>query len=120
MVAVAILAIGVTAILRLQGQSASMAADSRFMTTAPLLAQKKMAELFEAGPGELFSGSGDFGPGYPGYTWSAEISEPPYSEILDEATRADLKQILLTVSFDGGTLAFQLKSLRFAPEEVAP
>ena len=44
MIAMTILAIALIAIYQLQSQSISMSTDSRFMTTAALLAQSKMVE----------------------------------------------------------------------------
>ena len=49
MLAMAILAIALVSVFQSQSQSISMAADSRFLTTAALLAQSKMAEV-EATP----------------------------------------------------------------------
>jgi len=50
MVAMAILAIALVSIFQLQSQSISMATDSRFMTTAALLAQSKMADVESRSP----------------------------------------------------------------------
>lgn len=75
MVAMAILAIALVSIFQLQSQSISMATESRFMTTAALLAQSKMVEV-EARP-SLFNQSedGDFGPDYPQYKWHLVIGD---------------------------------------------
>lgn len=75
MVAMAILAISLVSIFHLQSQSISMATDSRFMTTAALLAQSKMVEV-EAKP--YLSNqieAGDFGADYPQYTWQLQIRD---------------------------------------------
>ena len=45
MIAMTILAIALVTIFQSQSQSISMSSDSRFMTTASLLAQSKMVEL---------------------------------------------------------------------------
>jgi type II secretion system protein I len=73
MVAMAILAIALVSIFQLQSQSISMATDSRFMTTAALLAQSKMVEVESRSSLSNQSESGDFGPDYPQYTWHIVI-----------------------------------------------
>ena len=75
MIAMAILAIALVAVFQLQSQSISMSTDSRFMTTAALLAQSKMVEA-EAGPTLVnHSEDGDFGPDYPQYSWHLEVGD---------------------------------------------
>jgi general secretion pathway protein I len=74
MIAMAILAITLVAIYQSQSQSISMASDSRFLTTASLLAQSRMAEIDAAEPRSVVSANGDFGDDYPGYTWRLEVS----------------------------------------------
>ncbi len=74
MIAMAILAITLVTIYQSQSQSISMATDSRFLTTASLLAQGRMAEIDAADPRTVVSANGDFGDDYPGYTWRLEVS----------------------------------------------
>lgn len=75
MVAMAILAIALVSIFQLQSQSISMATDSRFMTTASLLAQSKMVEVEARSSLSNQSDRGDFGTDYPQYTWNLQISD---------------------------------------------
>lgn len=75
MVAMAILAIALVAVFHLQSQSISMATDSRFMTTASLLAQSKMVEAETASTLSNQTDTGDFGPDFPQYTWRTQISD---------------------------------------------
>ena len=75
MVAMAILAIALVSIFQLQSQSISMATDSRFMTTAALLAQSKMVEVETRSSLSNQGESGDFGPDYPQYIWHLVISD---------------------------------------------
>ena len=75
MVAIAILAIALVSVFQLQSQSISMASDSRFMTTAALLAQSKMVEIEALSSLTNKSENGDFGPDYPQYTWQVEIGD---------------------------------------------
>jgi general secretion pathway protein I len=80
MIAMAILAIALVSIFQLQSQSISMATDSRFMTTAALLAQSKMVEV-EARPSlSSQSESGDFGTDYPQYTWQLQIGDTQFPQ----------------------------------------
>ena len=75
MVAMAILAIALVSIFQLQSQSISMAADSRFMTVASMLAQSKMVEAETASSLSNKSDTGDFGTDYPQYTWKMDVSD---------------------------------------------
>jgi general secretion pathway protein I len=75
MFAIAILAIALVSIYQLLSQSISMSTDSRFMTTAALLAQSKMVETETASPLSNKNESGDFGLDYPQYTWHLEIGD---------------------------------------------
>ncbi len=86
----AILAIALVTVYQSQSQSISMAGDSRFLTTASLLAQGRMAEIDAADPREVVSGSGDFGEAFPDYTWQVEIGNVEESNLL--------KRIALTVT----------------------
>ena len=75
MVAMAIIAIALTAVLGLQSQSVSLASEARFNTTAPLLAQRKMAEIEAKEPKEVIDDSGDFGEDFPGYFWELTVRD---------------------------------------------
>ena len=75
MLAMAILAIALTAVFQSQSQSISMANSSRFSTTASLLAQSKMAEIEAMSFEEINSGSGDFGDDFPDYSWNVDVSD---------------------------------------------
>jgi general secretion pathway protein I len=75
MIAMAILAIALVTVYQSQSQSLSMAANSRFLTTASLLAQGRMAEIDSSNPREVVSGTGDFGEAFPDYTWQVEVGD---------------------------------------------
>jgi general secretion pathway protein I len=75
MIAMAILAIALVAVFQLQSQSISMSTDSRFMTTAALLAQSKMVESEAVTTLTNRKEDGDFGPDYPQYTWYLEVGD---------------------------------------------
>lgn len=75
LIAMAILAIALVSVFQSQSQSVSMAADSRFMTTAALLAQSKMAEAETSASLYNHVENGDFGSDYPEYVWRLEIGD---------------------------------------------
>ena len=75
MIAMTILAIALVAIFQSQSQSISMSTDSRFMTTASLLAQSKMVELETTATLDNQTKEGDFGPDYPQYAWHFEVGD---------------------------------------------
>jgi general secretion pathway protein I len=96
MIAMAILAIALVAVFQLQSQSISMSTDSRFMTTAALLAQSKMVEEEAGATLTNHKEDGDFGADYPQYIWRLEVSD---TEL------AQFKKIQVTVTnklFIGG------------------
>ena len=90
MIAMAILAIALVAVYQSQSQSLSMASDSRFLTTASLLAQGRMAEIDAAAPLQMVNGNGDFGEAFPDYKWDVEIGDVEEIPLL--------KRIALTVT----------------------
>jgi len=109
MVATAILAVALTAVLGSQSQSVSLATEARFYTTAPLLAQRKMAELTTR-PETLMSDSGDFGEHFPGFHWESRMQRAGYggSELI-----SDLQRIDLTVSWgEGQRYRYHLRTYR--------
>lgn len=75
MVAIAILALSLASVYHLQSQSISLSIESRFKTTAALLAQSKMAELEMASVLNNRTESGDFGSDFPQYGWKLEITD---------------------------------------------
>ncbi|MDD5711407.1 MAG: prepilin-type N-terminal cleavage/methylation domain-containing protein [Smithellaceae bacterium] len=105
MIAMAVLAIALVAAFQLQSQSLSMTDNSRFLTTASLLAQAKMTEFETAPPLNLQSGKGDFGEDYPSFRWQAVVSDTQL---------ASFKKIELTVTDDTrADNAYSLTMYRF-------
>ena len=78
MIAMAILAISLVAVFRSQSQSVSMAGEARFLTTASLLAQGKMAEMEGMRPQELTNGNGGFGDDFSDYVWLVEVKDTAF------------------------------------------
>jgi general secretion pathway protein I len=112
MMAVSIIAIALTAVLGSQSQSVSLAGEAKFKTTAPLLAQTKMAEMEAMKPADLASDSGDFGDDFPGYTWTVTVGDVMFGSSVIGSDY--LRQIDLTVSWGQGEMyQYDLRLYRF-------
>jgi len=118
MVAVAVIAISFAALLASQSQSLSIAAASRFETTASLLARQKLTELAAAGFDSLIGGSGEFTEGFAEYRWQTEVSELTEDETGIKGSGGMLKLIELTVSRDERE-TFSVRTLVMAKIEPA-
>lgn len=81
MIALAMLAIALVTAFQSQSQSVSMAAESRFETTAPLLAQSKMAEIEAMKMTEVVASEGNFGDTFPDYTWRIEVNDTEFEAL---------------------------------------
>jgi general secretion pathway protein I len=95
MIALAVISIALMALLGSQSQGLSLANESRFNTTASLLAQGKMAEI-EAirDQRDLASDSGDFGDDFPGYAWQLVVNDVSFEgadKVSDRLKRIDLE-----------------------------
>ncbi len=114
MVSISVIALVLVSVYRLHAQTISMHQAARFYTTAPLLAQNKMAE-FEIKPlDELTDDSGSFGDEFPGYGWKITIGDVE-SETLG-STAEDLKKIDIIVSFNQDEFTYDLRTYRFYSE----
>ena len=114
LIAMAIMAIVLVSVYRLQSQTLNMAAASRFYTQAPMLAQNRLSQL-EANPSELIAGdSGDFGEQFPGYSWRVSTEEVS-SEILGEIA-GDLKRIDVTVALNEKEYEYSVRTYLFVRE----
>ncbi len=110
MTALAILAIALTGVYRLQSQTISMNAAARFYTTAPLLAQSKMSTLATTPVAELIDDSGDFGDAFPGFTWqlnTEEIVPEPF-----EDTNLAFKKLEIVVRLNEGEYNYHIQTYR--------
>ncbi|MEE8551661.1 MAG: prepilin-type N-terminal cleavage/methylation domain-containing protein [Desulfobacterales bacterium] len=111
MVAVSIIAIVLVSVYKMHAQTISMNYEARFYTTAPLLAQLKMAELETKSLEDLSSDSGNFGDDFPGYGWKVGIDDVE-SEALGD-TAKDLKKIDVTVFLNNDEFTYSLRTYRF-------
>lgn len=98
MIAVAIIAMTFVSMLASQSQSLSIAAISRFETTAALLAQQKMTELQLEEFDELSSDSGSFDDEFADYSWQTQVKELNEDDTAIEDIEGMLKLVSLQVS----------------------
>jgi type II secretion system protein I len=90
MVAVVLLAVGITAMMRAVNSSTMASAQARDQVLAATLAQQVMNELIQNGVenGGVTEGSdsGDFGTEYPGYHYETTVEQSPDVTGLDQIT----------------------------------
>ncbi len=107
MVALSIIAIALVSVYKLHGQTIDMFNDIKFYTSAPLLAQSKMAEIETLDADELGDNSGDFGDDFPGFNWQVTVNEVE-SEAL-ETFAENLKRIDLTISLNDDQFIYHFR-----------
>ena len=112
MVALSIISIVLVSGYRMHSQTLEMHQQLRFQTTAPLLAQNKLAETETMPPDELSADAGVFEGAYSGYSWQIE-TEAMESDFLGMAAN-DLKHINITIRYHD-ILAYRLETYRFRP-----
>ncbi len=111
MLALSIIAVVLVSVYKMHAQTIAMNQTANFYTTAPLLANGKIAEL-EAKPlEELADDSGRFGDEFPGYNWTVVIDDVE-SETLGNSAM-DLKKIDVTVSYNDDEFTYSLRTYRF-------
>ncbi len=114
MVAVAIMGIVLVAVFKLHAQTISMSGTARFYASAPFLAREAVSELILKPASELGGAGGDFGEGFAGYVWSAEVADVE-SEFLGE-TAERLKRIDVTVTYAPEGLSYGFRTYRMYDE----
>ena len=111
MVAMAIMAIVLVSVYRMQAQTLAMNTATRFYTQAPLLAAGKLAQL-EAAATEMSDGqTGDFGDAFAGYRYSISIRDAGV-EALGEAGQ-DLKRLDIIISYNNDEYSYSLRTYLF-------
>jgi prepilin-type N-terminal cleavage/methylation domain-containing protein len=106
MVSVAVISIVLVSIIRLQGQTILMNESSRFYSTAPFLAQFKMAQIL-ADPLNAGSETGDFDKDHPGYAWNIDIES--ISIDVNEGAKIELKRADVVIEFNEGQMKYTLR-----------
>mgnify|MGYP006295988277 FL=1 len=97
MVALAIIAIVLVSVLRMQGQTISMNEAFRFYTVAPELATAKMADIRQDPESAELNSSGDFDEDFSGYSWQAAVEEVVIET--EEDREMKLNRVDVTVSY---------------------
>lgn len=110
MVAVSIIAIVLVSIYKMHAQTISMNYITKFYTTAPLLAQRKMAELAIKPLCELAEDAGDFGGDFPNYRWHVAVDDVE-SEALGQSADK-LKKIDVAIAFNNDEFTYSLRTYR--------
>jgi len=113
MVAMAILAITLTGVYRLQSQTMVMSANARFYSVAPLLAQAKLSEIERTDLSDIDNDSGEFGEQHPGYRWSLEATPLPMD--LLENISYNMLRIDLSIALNDEA-SYALRTYRFHKE----
>lgn len=117
MVALAIIAIVLVSVLRMQGQTISMNEAFRFYTIAPQLATSKMAEFRRDPEAMELDNSGDFGEAYSGYNWQATVEEIVVET--EEDREMKLKQVNITVTYLEDEYSYAIREYMAAePDEL--
>ena len=117
MVAVAIIAIAFTSVLKLHTQTVAMNIASNFYAKAPLLAQKIISEweMGLATNGSILPLSDSFEE-FPGFTFETNHetigSDSLYTENLDDNDRL-LVEIVCTILYNHGEYHYTAKTLKF-------
>ena len=112
MVALSIIVIVLTALIGTQSQGMSMAIESKFNTTAALLARDKMSRLELVPDDEISSDSGDFGDDFASYGWTLEV-EPLHIPGVEEADGRLLRLDLVVFLKDDDKFQYGIRQYRF-------
>jgi general secretion pathway protein I len=111
MISLSIIAIALTAIFKLHSQSLSMNFSTDFYTIAPMLAQKKMAEVKFIIDDTNRDFSGDFSDLFPEYKWHIEVKDTNY-EYLGTAGE-NFKQVDVTITLSSNNMKYNLRQYSF-------
>lgn len=114
MIAMSIIAIVLVSVFTMQAQTARMSFETQFQTTAPLLAQRKMAEIETSLSEQSGEGSGNFGEEFPAYSWHSSVEEIE-SETLGSIAK-DMKKIDVTISLNNEEQTVTFTTYRLANE----
>jgi len=113
-IAMSIIAIVLVSVFTMQAQTARMSFETQFYGTAPLLAQRKMAEIEIALSEQSGEDSGNFGEEFPAYSWRSSV-EDVESETLGSIAK-DMKKIDVTISLNDEAQTVTFTTYRLANE----
>ncbi|WDP88819.1 MAG: prepilin-type N-terminal cleavage/methylation domain-containing protein [Desulfobacter sp.] len=120
MVSLAVLAIVLATLFRLQSSTVGLAEAGHFKSAAPLLARQLIAGMAEINydPDDT---SGEFTGEFQGYTWVCELESAGdhggMEEFLSEDRAEQLKKISLDIYSPGRERRFTIETWRFADAE---
>ncbi len=92
LVALVILAVSLSAVVRMAGESQSSLIDSQTRTTAAVLADSVMDEILVRDLEDFYGDEGDFGGLEPDYGWSAELEETDADRLAKLTVRVFFKR----------------------------
>ena len=115
MVSMAIIAIVLVSLFRIQSGSLDLAGTSRFWNTALFLAQRQLA-VIEKTPVEQMPDSGEFDEPYQSFTWTCTQSETEDfdEELIPDNTSGRLMKIELDISQESSGRTYHVETFRFA------
>jgi len=114
MVALSIISIVLVSLLISQSQGVSLQDETKFNTTAALLAQKKISEIEAKKDDDLTGDSGDFGDDFPNYFWEINVQDVSFPGA-EEFTKY-LKQIDLNIyRGENRHYQYELRLYKFVP-----
>ena len=111
LVALAIIAIAFTSVVKLQGQSILMGRGVQFYNVVPLLAQQKLADI-ELEESFFMEGEGGFGDEFPNYRWKI-TTDDSFSCNVNES---DLSLKKITILISDNTYKYQIVKYKFVPK----
>ena len=111
MVAISIIAIVLVSVYKMHAQTVAMNYEVRFYTTAPMLAQLKMAEVESESLEDMGDDSGDFGDEFLDYRWNIVVDDVE-SEALGNIAK-NLKKIDLLISLNNDEFVYNLRAYKY-------
>ena len=110
MIAMAILAIGLTSLFGSQSSSVALTTETRFNIQAPLLARLQLSTL-QLSAEEIYTDNGDFGDEFPGFKWDLSVEDAnfPDSELLQKLNDT-MQHLTLIVTWGEDLYSYQLDS----------
>lgn len=110
MIAMAILAIGLTSLFGSQSSSVALATETRFNIQAPLLAKLQLSTIQSSTEG-ILADNGDFSDDFPGFQWKLSVEEASFqdSELLEQLGDK-MQHLTLTVTWGDELFSYQLDS----------
>jgi len=117
MVAMAIIAMIMVSLFRMQSSTIDLAGADEFQTTAMFLAKSQLA-IIERSLGDGFEQDrGTFGPEFRGYEWECEVRDVGFTlaSMLSDNDSGQLKKIDLTIEKHTGDRFYHVETFRYHP-----